>query len=163
MKNFKLITWCANMVKTIWNDMVQYTFNFHKNSRSFKFFWEYICVFEYVGTLHSFPQIYSNLPFYKMKWFFFFSNILPRVIFIICKNIMKGFQKFEIGQIQTCTSLKSIIKWHPNGVIIMCFHPKIFFDTIKYSSLSPMCPRGIQWLQSVGVKKVVMFVNFHIL
>jgi predicted phosphatase len=30
--------------------------------------WEYICVFEYISTLHSCPQIYSNLPLYKMKW-----------------------------------------------------------------------------------------------
>jgi hypothetical protein len=29
MKNFKLITWYPNKVQIMWNDMVQYTFNFH--------------------------------------------------------------------------------------------------------------------------------------
>jgi hypothetical protein len=60
----KWITWYPNMVQTMWNDMLQYTFNFHKKLKSFKLILEYICVFEY---LHLFPQIYSNLPFYKMK------------------------------------------------------------------------------------------------
>jgi hypothetical protein len=45
MKILKLITWYPNMVQTIWNDMVQYTFNFHKYLKSFKLFLEYICVF----------------------------------------------------------------------------------------------------------------------
>jgi len=27
----------------------------------------YICVFEYIGTLHSFPKIYFNIPFYEIK------------------------------------------------------------------------------------------------
>jgi len=30
MKNFKLITWYLNMAHIMSNDMVQYTFNFHK-------------------------------------------------------------------------------------------------------------------------------------
>jgi hypothetical protein len=30
MKIFKLITWYPSMVHIMWNDMVQYTFNFHK-------------------------------------------------------------------------------------------------------------------------------------
>jgi hypothetical protein len=28
---FKLVTWYPNVVHIIWNDMVQYTFNFHKD------------------------------------------------------------------------------------------------------------------------------------
>jgi hypothetical protein len=68
MKIYKLITWYPNMVHIMWNDMVQYIFNFREDSKSFKLFLEYICVFEYMGTLHWFSQIYSNLPFYKMKW-----------------------------------------------------------------------------------------------
>jgi hypothetical protein len=35
-KIFKLVTWYPNMIQTMWNDMVQYTFNFHKNKKSFK-------------------------------------------------------------------------------------------------------------------------------
>jgi hypothetical protein len=30
MKNFKLVTWYPSMVHIMSNDMVQYTFNFHK-------------------------------------------------------------------------------------------------------------------------------------
>jgi len=67
MKNFKLVTWYLNMVQIMWIDMVQYTFNFHKYYKLFKLFLKYICVFEYIGTLHLFLQIYSNLPLYKMK------------------------------------------------------------------------------------------------
>ncbi len=77
---------------------------------------EYICVFEYTNTLHSFPQIYSDLPLYKMKWNSFFFNLLPRLYSnIICKNIVKIFQKFEMGYTQTCTSLESSKMWHPKG------------------------------------------------
>jgi hypothetical protein len=65
---------------------------------SFKLFSEYICVFECPCTLNLFPQIYSNLPLYKMKWNIVFFNILPRLHSnIICKNIVKIFQKFEVG------------------------------------------------------------------
>jgi hypothetical protein len=30
MKNFKLVTWYLNMFHITWNDMRQYTFNFHR-------------------------------------------------------------------------------------------------------------------------------------
>jgi hypothetical protein len=53
MKNFKLVTWYQNMFHIKWNDMVQYTFNFRNDYKSFKYFLEYICVYEYRGTLHS--------------------------------------------------------------------------------------------------------------
>ncbi len=60
------------------------------------------------------------------KIVFFFSNFLPRLYFnIICKNIMKIFQKFEVGYTQTCTSLESSTMWHFRRVIVMCFHPTI--------------------------------------
>ncbi len=41
---------------------------------------------------------------------------------IICKNIVKMFQKFEVRYIQTCTSLESNTLWHPKRAIV-CFHP----------------------------------------
>ncbi len=73
-----------------------------------------ILVFFNTNTLHSFSEIYSNLPLYKMKWNSFFSNILLRLYFsIIYKNLVKIFQKFEVGYIQICTFLKhSTPKWH---------------------------------------------------
>jgi hypothetical protein len=46
MKNFKLLTWYSKHVQIMWNDMVQYTFNFHKNYKSFKLFLKCICVVE---------------------------------------------------------------------------------------------------------------------
>ncbi len=72
--------------------------------------------FEYISTLHSFSQIYSNLPLYKMTWNSFFLNLLPRLYYnIIWKNIVKIFRKFEVGYIQTYTSLESGTMWHPKG------------------------------------------------
>jgi hypothetical protein len=74
-----------------------------------------IFVFLSTCTLHSFSQIYYNLSFYKMK-LIFFSNLLPKLYFnIICKNIVNFFWKFEVGYIQTCTSLESNTMWHPKG------------------------------------------------
>jgi hypothetical protein len=71
-------------------------------TKSFKCFLEYIRVFEYISTLHLFPEIYSNFPFYKMKWNSFFFNILLKLRSnIICKYIAKLFQKCEVGFIQT--------------------------------------------------------------
>jgi hypothetical protein len=140
MKNFKLITWYPNIDQIMWNDMGQYTFNFHKVFFCFLFFWEYICVFEYTSTLYSFSQIYSNLPLYKMEWNNLFSNLLYRLYSnIICKNIVKIFQKFEVGYTQTCTSLESSTMWHPKGghcnvlspqkntiiTIWLCFQPLV--------------------------------------
>jgi hypothetical protein len=80
--------------------------------------------FGYIGTLHLFPQIYSNFPLYKMKWNSFFTNLLPRLYFnIICKSIVKFFQKFEVRYTQTCMPLESSTIWHPKGIIVVCFHP----------------------------------------
>jgi hypothetical protein len=113
---FKLVTWYTNMVLIMWNDMVQYTFNFHKNKKSFKYFLKYIFFFEYTSTLHLFPQIYSNISLHKMKWNSFFFNILPRLYSnIIWKDIMKLFQKFDVGYIQACTPLESSTMWHLKG------------------------------------------------
>jgi len=89
---------------------------FNKNLKSFKLFFEYICVFEYTCTIHSFSQIYSNLPFYKIKLNIYFLNLLPKLYSnTICKHIVKIFWKFEAGYIQTCTSLESNTMWHLEG------------------------------------------------
>jgi hypothetical protein len=95
------------------NDMIQYTFNFHKNENYLNYFLEFIFVFEYMDTIHLFPQIYSNLPLYKMKWnIYIFRKLYSNMI---CKNIVKIFQKFEVGYTQTCTSIESSTMWHPKG------------------------------------------------
>jgi hypothetical protein len=75
-----------------------------------------MCVLKYIGVLHLFSQIYSILPLYKMKWNSFFFNLLPKLYFnIICRNIVNFFWKFEVGYIQTCTSLESSTMWHSKG------------------------------------------------
>jgi hypothetical protein len=89
-----------------------------------KLFLEYIYFIEYKSSLHSFSQIYSNFSFYKMKW----NNFLKKILFmlysnIICKNIVKIFQKFEVGYIQTCTSMKSSTMWHLKGGHCNVFSP----------------------------------------
>ncbi len=98
---------------------------------------EYICVFEYTCTLHSFPQIYSNIPLYKMKRNNFFSNILPRLDSnIIFKNIVKIFQKFEVGYTQTCTFLENNTMWHPKGghssVLSPCWWVLCLYDSYNW-------------------------------
>ncbi len=48
------------------------------------------------------------LPLYQMKQNNFFSNLLLILYSnIICENLVKIFQKFEVGYTQTCTSLES--------------------------------------------------------
>jgi hypothetical protein len=90
-------------------------------------FWN---IFVFLSTkVHyiRFHRIYSNLPLYKMKWFFFL-NLLPRLYSnIICKKIMKIFQKFEVGYTQTCTSLESSTMWHPKGRHYSVLSPHIKF------------------------------------
>jgi hypothetical protein len=61
MKIFKLVIWYPNMVQTMWNDMFQYTFNFHKDFKSFKKNLEEICVFEYTYTQHISTNILQFL------------------------------------------------------------------------------------------------------
>ncbi len=97
---------------------------FTKTKNHLNCFLEYICVFEYIGTLHLFPQIYSNMPLYKMKWNSFFYNLLLMLYSkIIRKNIVKIFQNFVVGYTQTCTSLENnTINVTPKGVTVMCFH-----------------------------------------
>ncbi len=122
---------------------------------------KYIYVFEYISTLHLFPKIYSNPPLYKMKWIFFSFNILPRLYFnIIWENIMKIFQKFEIGHIQTCTSLESSIRWHPKGGHHKVFSPKnipwhnqILFHVTNVSTWHSMAP-NYRNLKSYNVYKL---------
>ncbi len=47
------------------------------------------------------------ISFYKMKWNTLFSDILPMLCSnIICKNIVKFFQKFDMEYTQTCTPEK---------------------------------------------------------
>jgi hypothetical protein len=105
------------MVQTMWNDMVQYTFNFHKNQKSFQLFLEYICVFEYTSTLHLFPQIYSNLPLYKMKWNNSFFNILPLgyILTFNAKILWNSFKSLKWDRFKHAHPLENNIMWHPKG------------------------------------------------
>jgi hypothetical protein len=89
---------------------------FIKITNHLNLFLEYICIFEYTSTLHLLSQICSNLQIYKTKWNLYFSNILFRSYSnIIWKSIVKFFQNFDVGYIQTCTSLESNTMWHPKG------------------------------------------------
>jgi hypothetical protein len=87
---------------------------FIKIKNHLNYFWS-IFVFLNIHVHYIyFHKIYSNLSFYKMKWNNFFFNILLRLYFnIICKNIMKIVQNFEVGYSQTCTSLESSAMWNP--------------------------------------------------
>ncbi len=114
---------------------------------------EYICVFEYTCTLHSFPQIYSNIPLYKMKWNKIFSNILPRLYSnIIFKNIVKILQKFEVGYIQTNTFLESNTMWHPKGVHCNALSP-CWWVLCLYDNYN--------WIIHFWIKYKIFNISFH--
>jgi hypothetical protein len=116
MKKFKLITWYPNMVQIMWNGMVQYIFIFHKKMKLFKLTLEYICVFEYIGTLHWFSQIYSNLHFIKWNEInFFLISCRNYILKHNMQKIVNFFQKFEMRYTQTSTPLENSIMWHPKG------------------------------------------------
>jgi len=124
MKNFKLVTWYLNMVHIMWNDIIQYTFNFHKNYKLFKLFFEYICVFEYTSTQHLFPQIYSLISHF-IKWneiVSFLISYLGYILMSYAKILWKYFKSLRWGYTQTCTSFTSSVMWHPNRVTVVCFH-----------------------------------------
>ncbi len=75
------------------------------------YFWCIFVLFEYICTLHLFPQIYYNFSWNEI---YFFSNTLPRLYFnIISKNIVKISWNFEVVYTQTCTSLENNTIWHP--------------------------------------------------
>jgi len=97
------------------------------------YFWSIFVV------LNTHAQIY--IYFYKytpishiIKWneIVFFNNILLRLYFnITCKNIVKIFQKFEVGYIQTCTLLESSIMWHPKGGHYSVLSPFVLNEKIS--------------------------------
>jgi hypothetical protein len=130
--SLQIILWNENfqinhMVSKHGSYYVKWHFNipstFIKIKNHVNFFWN---IFVFFGTLDLFPQIYSNLPLYNMKWNNLFSNFLPMLYYnIIWKKKLKIFQRFEVKHIQTCTSMESSTMWHPKGV--------------HHSVLSPCC------------------------
>ncbi len=81
----------------------------------------YICFHKYTPISH----------FIKWNELFFF-NILPRLYSnIICKNVDKFFQKFEVGHTQTCTPLESNITWtSKGGYYSVLSHVKFYFQYV---------------------------------
>jgi len=87
------------------------------------FFWN---IFMFFNTQMHYICFHKYNPIsHFIKWNDFLKKkILLRLYFnITCKNIVKFFQKFERGYIQTCTPLENSTMWHPKGVTIVCFHP----------------------------------------
>jgi len=104
---------------------------FIKIKNYLNYFWS-VFVFLIYRYTTLFPQVYSNFPPYKMKWNSLFSNILSRLYSnIVCKNIVKFFQKFEVGCTQTCTPLKSSAMWHPKGGHCSVLSPCIPFKALE--------------------------------
>jgi hypothetical protein len=114
MRIFKLVIWYPNMVQIMSNDMGQYIpSTFIKTKNYLNYFWS-IFVYEYIGIIHLFPQIYSNLQPYKMKRNNFFLNILPKLYpNIICKKNCDFFSKVW-GEIHSnMHTLESNTMWFP--------------------------------------------------
>jgi hypothetical protein len=99
----------------------------------------YICFHKYTPISHFIKWNKNNNLFLKL-----YSNI-------ICKNIVKIFQKFEVGYIQTCTSLESSIMWHPDGGHYSVLSPHVFENDYKLRShncnhiLSFVCLYSYKW------------------
>jgi len=99
----------------------------------------YICFHKYTPISHFIKWNKNNNLFLKL-----YSNI-------ICKNIVKIFQKFEVGYIQTCTSLESSIMWHPDGGHYSVLSPHVFENDYKLCShncnhiLSFVCLYSYKW------------------
>jgi hypothetical protein len=129
MKIYKLLTWYPNMVQT-WLCEVTW---FNIPSTFIKTKNHFICVFEYTCTLHSFSQIYSNLPLHKMKWNNFFSNLLPRLYsHIICKHILwKSFKSLRWDTLKHAHPWKVVQCDTPKGVTIVCFHPYLKIPRVR--------------------------------
>jgi hypothetical protein len=95
---------------------------FIKIKNLLNYFWS---IFVFLNTHVHYIHFHKCIPIsHFIKWNGFFSNLLPRLYAnIICKNILKIFQKLEVGYIQTCTSLKSNIIWQPRRGHYNVFSP----------------------------------------
>jgi hypothetical protein len=90
-----------NMVHIMWNNMLQYTFNFHKDWKSFKLFMKYICVFEYTILVKNLLKCKHSICNYM--WLLVICNYI--YIFRYLLNILCPYYKF------TQTILLYFIKW----------------------------------------------------
>jgi hypothetical protein len=106
-------------------------------------FWS---IFVFLNTHVHYIHFHKCIPIsHFIKWNGFFSNLLPRLYSnIICKNIVKIFQKLEVGYIQTCTSFKSTTMWHPKGghCNVLFTHQCALFEHVGWDSLSMILHRS---------------------
>jgi hypothetical protein len=88
------------------------------------YFWN---IFMFLNTHVHCIRFHKYIPishFIKWNENNFYSNFLPRsYLNIICKNIVKFFQKFEVWYTQTCTSLENSTMWHPKRSYYSVFSP----------------------------------------
>jgi hypothetical protein len=87
---------------------------FIKTKNHINCFWN---IFMFLNTHVHYIHFHKYTPIsHFIKWneivFILISKLYSN---IICKNIMKIFQKFEARYIQTCTSLENNTMWHPKG------------------------------------------------
>jgi hypothetical protein len=84
------------------------------------FFGLYFCFWVHMYITFVFTNTFQSLKFWNEIIHY---NILFKLYSnIICKNIVKIFQNFEMGYIQTCTFLKKIQIDTPKGITVVCFH-----------------------------------------
>jgi hypothetical protein len=100
----------------------------------------------------------------------FMITCLGSISNIICKNIVKIFQKFEVRYTQTCTSLESSTYDTPKGVNVMCFHPTIwhlFFVGTFYTNMphntKVLGDCKLMWTNSIGLKVHLVVLNCNLL
>jgi hypothetical protein len=114
MKIYKLITWYPNMVHICEMTWFNIPPTFIKNKNHLNVFWN---ILEFLSTHIHYICFHKYIPIsHFIKW----NQIIYFLIFclgynIICKKLVKIFQKFEVVYTQTCTPLESSTMCHPKG------------------------------------------------
>ncbi len=100
------------------------------------FFGLYFCFWIHMYITFVFTNTFQSLKFWNEIIHY---NILFKLYSnIICKNIVKIFQKFEMGNIQTHTFLKKNTNWHPEGhhcSVLSLVNVNAHLEQVKMESL----------------------------
>jgi hypothetical protein len=91
-----------------------------------------------ISIYHTFiASLLKKLVFWNEK--FQINHMVSKHGSYYVKNILKIFQKLEVGYTQTCTSLKNSIIWHPKGGHCSVLSPRwVHLKLVHYKSY-------IQW------------------
>jgi hypothetical protein len=136
-----------------WFILCQMTwFNIHSTfintTNHLNFLWSiFMFLSTHVRYIHLYILIFHFIKRNEIVFYFLLPMLYSN---IICKNIVKTFQKFEVGYSQTCTSLESNTMWHPKGGHLSVLSPLniwkwmllILLVRCKWHTTDPRCTYG---------------------